>query len=346
MSIEAIDLFCGAGGLTYGLAKAGVDVKLGIDLDPSCKYPYTKNNKAIFLEKDVGLLTGAELAKYFSPGATKLLAGCAPCQPFSSLRHGEDTSGDKKWSLLIQFARLVKELQPEFVTMENVPGVSKHLPYSQFVKSLSRMGYRFESKVLNCADFGLAQDRKRFVLIASKLGPIRVPTGSPDVRKTVKDVIGKLPALNAGESCVKDPLHKARALTPLNLKRVHHSKPGGNWTDWPEELMLDCHKKATGKSFKSVYGRMSWNKVAPTMTTQASNLGTGRFIHPDQHRAISLREAAMLQSFPKSYKFAKTAEDCSFVKVGRLIGNAVPPALGLAIGKAFQKHLQAFEQNN
>ena len=340
MTIEAIDLFCGVGGLTYGLARAGIIVKLGIDVDPACEYAYTRNNNAKFLHKDVAELTGFELAKKFTPGSIRLLAGCAPCQPFSSLRHGEDTSSDEKWSLLTHFARLVTELKPELVTMENVPGVSKYLPYTHFVRSLNKLGYRFETAVVNCADYGLAQERKRFVLVASLLGEVGVPKGDKRKRKTVRQVIGKLPALGAGEVSETDYMHKARALSPLNLERVKHSKQGGNWLDWPEHLRLKCHKKSTGETFKSVYGRMRWDSSSPTVTTQASNIGTGRFVHPEQHRAISLREAAMLQSFPKTYRFSKTRDDCSFSTVGRLIGNAVPPALGKAIGKAFSEHVE------
>ena len=345
MTIEAVDLFCGVGGLTYGLARAGINVKLGIDIDPACEYPYTRNNNAAFLNKDVAEISGADLASKFTPGAIKLLAGCAPCQPFSSLRHGEDTSGDAKWSLLIHFARLVKELKPELVTMENVPGVSKHLPYSEFVSSLHKLGYSFETAVVNCADYGLAQERKRFVLVASLLGEVNIPKGDRK-RKSVRQVIGNLPKLKAGETFVDDYMHKARGLSPINLERVMHSKPGGNWLDWPEHLRLDCHKKTTGETFKSVYGRMRWDSSSPTVTTQASNIGTGRFIHPEQHRAISLREAAMLQSFPKTYKFARTDAECSFSTVGRLIGNAVPPALGKAIGKTFADHVQSNEGNS
>lgn len=343
MKIEAIDLFCGAGGLTYGLERVGIDVKVGIDVDPACAYPYNRNNKARFLEKDVSEVSGSDLKKYFTSGSIKLLAGCAPCQPFSSLRHGEDTSNNKKWSLLVHFARLVRELKPELVTMENVPGVSKFLPYNQFVHSLHKLGYRFESAVVNCADYGLAQERKRFVLMASRLGEINIPKGSRTNRKTVRQVIGKLPVIQAGQTSQMDHMHKARNLSPLNLERIMHSQPGGNWLDWPEHLRLDCHKKTTGQTFKSVYGRMRWDSSSPTVTTQASNIGTGRFVHPDQHRAITLREAAMLQSFPKTYRFAATEAECSFSTVGRLIGNAVPPALGKAIGRTFTKHVQLNE---
>lgn len=339
MAIEAIDLFCGAGGLTYGLRKAGVDVRLGIDLDPACAYPFSANNKSEFLEQDVAQVTGSDLARHYSPGAVRLLAGCAPCQPFSTLRHGEDTSADAKWSLLLHFGRLIRELAPELVTMENVPGVSNHIPYARFTSALRSMGYSFDTAIVNCGNYGLAQHRKRFVLVASRLGRMSVPTGDKSRRRTVREVIGGLPHVAAGQRDANDPLHKAKALTPINLARVMASKPNGTWLDWPEHLRLACHKKESGSTFKSVYGRMGWDGQSPTITTQANNLGTGRFTHPEQHRALTLREAAMLQSFPKSYKFAKADDENSFSVVGRLIGNAVPPALGKALGEAFVQHV-------
>jgi DNA (cytosine-5)-methyltransferase 1 len=213
------------------------------------------------------------------------------------------------------------------------------MPYAQFTKALHNMGYRFDAGVINCSNYGLAQDRKRFVLIASRYGEIKIPSGIKKNKKTVRQVIGKLPPLRDGEASLTDNLHKARSLSPLNLERAQHSLPGGTWLDWPEHLRLECHKTEAGGSFKSVYGRMRWDGRSPTITTQSYNIGTGRFIHPGQDRALSLREAAMLQSFPKGYKFTKGAEATSFTVVGRLIGNAVPPVLGKAIGKAFSDHV-------
>lgn len=337
--IEAVDLFCGAGGLSYGLKQSGVKVKAGIDLDPACEYPYIENVGAKFIKKSVADINGNDLKKYYSSDAIKLLAGCAPCQPFSTLANGRDNVEDKKWGLLEEFARIVRELQPELVTMENVPRVSNHAPYRAFIKTLEELDYHVDAKRVRCANYGIAQERRRFVLIASKLGDIKMPETSNQL-KTVRDVISHLPSLSAGEVDPKDPLHKARALTEINLRRIRASSPGGTWQDWPEELRSPCHSVETGASFTSVYSRMSWDAPSPTITTQSYNFGTGRFGHPDQDRAITMREAALLQSFPDGYKFVPDGEVATMKNIGRLIGNAVPPQLGNIIGKNFIKHVK------
>lgn len=346
-AIEAIDLFCGVGGLTCGLREAGVVVHAGYDIDPACEYPYQENNKAKFVKKSVSEITGADLAKWYSPGAIRLLAGCAPCQPFSTLAHTkeEGTEDDEKWGLLGEFARLVRELNPELVTMENVPRVTNHQPYHQFVSTLKELGYHVDARRIRCADFGIPQERRRFVLVASRLGPITIPP-SKGVVRTVKDAIGHLPKLKAGEACSKDPLHKARSLTEINLRRIQASSPGGTWHDWPEELRAPCHRASTGASYQSVYARMSWDRPAPTMTTQCYNFGTGRFGHPEQDRGITLREAAILQSFPDNYKFVEDGKPVHFTPVGRMIGNAVPPKLGELVGSVLASHLQAIEKEH
>lgn len=337
--IEAVDLFCGAGGLTYGLRRAGIDVKAGIDLDPACEFPFEENNKTRFVKADIKNVTGEELSVFYSEGAVRLLAGCAPCQPFSTLAHGRDNSGDEKWGLLKEFARLVQELQPELVTMENVPRVTNHAPYREFVAALEEAGYHVDAQRLRCADYGIPQERRRFVLIASRIGPIKLPPRTGKV-ETVREAIGHLPQLAAGEIHCDDPLHRARRLSPKNLTRIRASRPGGTWGDWPEDLRADCHRKTEGASFRSVYARMKWDEPSPTITTQCFNFGTGRFGHPEQDRAISLREAAILQSFPDEYRFVPEGKEISFSTVGRLIGNAVPPKLGEVVGQAFMIHVR------
>lgn len=337
--IEAIDLFCGAGGLTAGLLKAGVRVRAGYDIDENCRYAYETNNRAKFVANGVEGISGKELSAWYRPGSIRLLAGCAPCQPFSTYNHGKDTREDRKWPLLYAFARLISELQPELVTMENVPDVTKHEVYDDFVLGLKKNGYFVWADRVNCVEYGLAQDRKRHVLLASRLGPISLipPSDLGYARTTVHDAIGQLPALSAGEISLIDPLHRAATLSPLNLQRIKKSKPGGSWRDWPPSLRAACHLKASGKSYPSVYGRMSWEKPSPTMTTLCYGFGNGRFGHPDQHRGISLREAAILQSFPDSYKFSPS-EKIAFKTVGRMIGNAVPVRLGEVIGRSILQH--------
>jgi DNA (cytosine-5)-methyltransferase 1 len=304
-NIKGVDLFCGAGGLTRGLESAGIDVAIGVDIDPDCEYPYHANNRASFLLKAVEYLTASDFVNAFDGAAFTLLAGCAPCQPFSTYRRGNACSSDDKWNLLYHFGRLVKEVKPDLVTMENVPRLEKQQVFSDFVSRLEDEGFEVSHAIVNCMNYGVPQHRQRLVLLASKLGPIEMiePTTPEGRHATVRNAIQGLPPLKAGEVCLTDPLHQACELSPLNLDRIRASKPGGTWRDWDEHLIADCHKRISGKSYPSVYGRMSWDEPAPTVTTQYYGFGNGRFGHPEQDRGISLREGAIIQSFPRSYKF-------------------------------------------
>jgi len=338
--ISAIDLFCGAGGLTYGLIKAGVNVVAGFDIEAACKYAYEHNNEgAIFLNKDVEKINGEELKGLYPKGHIKLLAGCAPCQPFSTYSQGRDVKNDKKWPLLYAFSNLIDEVLPELVTMENVPDVTRHEVYHDFISHLQRLGYRVWAKKIYCPDYGMPQGRNRHVLLASRIGEVELikPTRKPKNYKTVRDAIGNLPSLKAGEKNINDTLHISAGLSPLNMQRIKKSKPGGTWHDWPNSLRAECHRKSSGKGYVSVYARMSWDVPSPTITTQSYGFGNGRFGHPTQNRAISLREAAILQTFPKNYLFVPPNEKIQFAPVGKMIGNAVPVALGMVIGKSLLK---------
>ena len=349
MNIDAIDLFCGAGGLSYGLQKTGIKVRAGIDFDPRCKTPYTRNiSGAKFFLEDIKITDSKKIEKLYRKSSLKLLAGCAPCQPFSNLRNGSIKSKSDKWPLLNEFSRLVGDIKPDFVTMENVPQLKKERIFSDFVRTLKLHGYEVSSKVVDAADYGVPQRRKRLVLLASLHGPIRLisPEELGIKKRTVRDAIEALSPIKAGETDSKDPMHKARALTPINLARIRASKPGGSWEDWPEFLKLECHKKESGSSFKSVYGRMRWDSPSGTITTQSTNIGTGRFGHPTQDRALSLREIAILQSFPSDYIFADQPDELEFTPIGRLIGNAVPVDLGYAIGLSINHHKNGIWKNN
>lgn len=339
--IKAIDLFCGAGGLTYGLRQAGVDVVAGVDVDPACEFPYEKNNESKFILQDVATLTVDQVNHLLGKKDLRLIAGCAPCQPFSSHRKGRDTSTDPKWPLLDHFSRIVRGVLPEFVTMENVVRIQRHEVFLRFTEDLQSLGYKVIWKSLYCPDYGIPQERRRLVLLASRVGDIELPA-PVRMRKlpTVRCAIKELPVLKHGESNSRDALHLARKLSPVNLSRIRHSKAGGSWADWPKDLRSPCHKRTSGGSFRSVYARMSWDRPAPTITTQFYNFGTGRFGHPDQDRAISLREGALLQSFPRNYKFVESGKPVHQLTVGRLIGNAVPPLLGKAIGSAILKSVK------
>ncbi|MCY4494342.1 MAG: DNA cytosine methyltransferase [Acidimicrobiaceae bacterium] len=341
--IAAIDVFCGIGGLSYGLAAAGVDVVAGIDVDGSCRFPFEANmSDAQFIERDVRDITAENLSGLWPEGATRLLAGCAPCQPFSSYRKGVNPSSDGRWELLRELSRLVTETKPEFVTTENVPRIMHKAVFGDFVRMLECLGYSVDIDVCRCTDYGLAQNRRRIVLVASRLGTATVPEGDQygQPPKTVRQAIGNLAPIEAGRSHEADPVHRSRGLSPLNLKRMMVSKPDGTWRDWPTELRAQCHRRASGAAFKNAYARMGWDKPSPTITTYFHNFGAGRFGHPEQNRTISLREAAILQGFPESYQFVPDGESVPLTTLGRHIGNAVPPPLGEAIGRRFFQNLE------
>jgi DNA (cytosine-5)-methyltransferase 1 len=223
--------------------------------------------------------------------------------------------------------------------MENVVGILGTDVFKRFVGILWKNGYVVDCKTCPGAKYGLPQYRSRLVLVASRIGIIKIPKGSyvPDQFRTVRDAIGSMPRVDNGSSDADDPLHACRTLSPLNLRRIKASRPGGTWEDWPEELRAPCHQKASGGTFRSVYARMEWDKPSPTITTQAHNFGTGRFGHPDQDRGITLREAAILQGFPPGYKFVREGVKVEFAPIGKLIGNAVPPPLGRAIGEGLME---------
>jgi DNA (cytosine-5)-methyltransferase 1 len=354
-NIKVIDLFCGIGGLSHGFVKEGFDVVAGIDFEPSCKFPFEENNNARFIPKDIRDVTSNEINTLFGKAKVRILVGCAPCQPFSTYApkspdHSEEDAKKSKWGLLYEFARLITEIKPEIVSMENVPGLmrfDKADVFSGFLKVLGDNGYFIDYKVVDCPQYGIPQKRKRLVLLASRLGQINIipeTHTSPDRYVKVRDVIGHLEPINSGEISVNDPIHRAAKLSDMNLLRIRQSKQGGTWRDWEDSLILDCHKKKTGKSYASVYGRMSWDEPAPTMTTFCTGIGNGRFGHPEQDRAISLREAALIQTFPATYKFAPDDKSISMTKLSTFIGNAVPVDLGRVIAKSIKFHLKGIEQ--
>ncbi|WP_409048481.1 DNA cytosine methyltransferase [Microbacterium sp. HA-8] len=341
-TIRAVDLFCGVGGLTYGLVQAGIEVVAGIDIDPACKYPYEANNKAKFIERDVNELSASDVAAMIGGADISMIAGCAPCQPFSTYsRSGRSKKRGDDWQLVETFGKLVKEVQPDLVTMENVPQLLDHPVFDQFLENLD--GYSVEWSVVQAVRVGIPQTRKRLVLIASKLGADGLTLAQDTERvRTVREAIGRLRPIEAGESDPKDRLHVASRLSKTNLERIRHSKPGGTWRDWPDALQAACHRKSTGATYPSVYGRMSWDDASPTITTQCFGYGNGRFGHPEQDRAISLREAAILQTFPPKYKFVPPGEPVRFSVLGRLIGNAVPVRLGEVVGQTIVAHASRF----
>jgi DNA (cytosine-5)-methyltransferase 1 len=342
--IAVIDLFCGIGGLSHGFVMEDFNVISGYDNDVTCKFSYETNNNAIFHAMDVSKLDSRELMKEFGD-RFKILVGCAPCQPFSSYSFKVKEKDHDKLNMLYSFSRLIEEVQPNIISMENVPQLVKTQIFNDFVNIVKSFGYFVSFQVVFCPDYGIPQRRRRLVLLASKLGEISLisKTHHPDNYVTVKETISNLKPVHAGEFDKKDPLHRARRLNAKNLMRITQTKEGEGWKSWPEELVLDCFKKSSGKSYVSVYGRMRWNEPAPTMTTHCTGLGNGRFGHPEQNRAITLREAALFQTFPMEYKFYESLDKYNPSKICRQIGNAVPPKLGQVIAKSIKIHLKEYK---
>lgn len=340
--IEAIDLFCWIWWLTCWLRQANIDVLAWLDFDESCEGTYKRNNETSkFYAADISEFDFSEFKNLYSKDSIKVLVWCAPCQPFSSHSFKYKTNAtDKRWNLIAHFIRWIDELQPDIVSMENVRGLKNQDVFDDFVKDLEDRGYFVDYDVVYCPEYGIPQARYRLVLIASRLWEIKVPnkTHTKDNFVTVKDALKKLPNLRAWETYKKDIMHKSLRLMELNQKRIKQSKPKWTWKDWDENLLPECYKRPSGATYTSVYGRMSWDEVSPTITTQFFNYGSWRFGHPEQDRALSLREWAILQTFPKDYDFWK---EIHFTQVARQIGNAVPPRLWEVLWDTITNHIEA-----
>ena len=337
----AVDLFCGAGGLSYGMQRAGIHICAGIDIDPACRHPFEANVGAAFHEADAVEISPEFVGSLFPDGAPRVLAGCAPCQPFSSYNRAQRDG----WGPLSKFGELVDHLRPDIVTMENVPGLTRYPVFEKYIWTLERAGYRhIWHRVVHCAEYGVPQTRKRLVLLASRHGDINLgpPTHRSGGFVTVRDAIRHTKQIGAGCASASDRLHRSSSLSDLNMRRVRASVPGGSWSDWRPSLRAACHTRESGRSYNNVYGRMSWDEPAPTITTEFFGFGSGRFGHPEQDRAISLREGALLQTFPPGYSFVPDGEDIYMNRIGRLIGNAVPVSLGAAIGRCIMKHVRRY----
>jgi DNA (cytosine-5)-methyltransferase 1 len=348
--IKVIDLFCGIGGLTNGLIKEGLDVVAGIDNDANCKFGYEYNNTTKFIDSDILKVTKEDINKLFGSkkNTIRVLAGCAPCQPYSKLNLKDIT--EQQLEPLGKFAQLIAEIQPDIVSMENVANLAsegKYPSFTNFIKTLEDNGYAYKYEVVNVSEFGVPQNRRRLVLLASKFGEIElIKRTHKDKKVTVRDVIKDLEPIKAGEVIKKDPLHRTRRLSPLNMNRIKATPhDGGSAHSWDESLVLKCHKKKSGKTYKgTVYGRMYWDEPSPTMTTQCIGLGNGRYGHPSQDRAISLREAARFQTFPDNYQFFDPSKPVRVGEIARFIGNAVPVRLGSVIGKSIKEHLKSYDR--
>lgn len=318
----AIDLFCGCGGLTLGLKQAGFEVIGAVDNDSLAVETYKVNHPEVYVwEEDICALTALKVKRKLGikKGELDLLAGCPPCQGFSTIRtlNGGKRVRDGRNKLILEFQRFVEELLPKAVMMENVPGLRKNGRFKKFCKKLEDLGYKVNHDVLNAADYGVPQRRRRLILLAGLNGEIGFAKKAR-CNRTVFDAIGSLkPAGESGDKLHDLTERRSKKVVDL-IKKI--PKDGGSRKDLGKKRQLKCHKKCDG--FKDVYGRMAWDKVAPTITSGCTNPSKGRFLHPEENRAITLREAALIQTFPKKYSFNT---DISKGKISELIGNALPP---------------------
>lgn len=341
--LKAVDFFCSGGGMSYGMQKAGIQVIAGIDFDEDCKTTYEANIEgAEFIHADVFDLKEKELEKKLSLKKNDdelILIGCSPCQ-FWSIINTNKTKSAKSKNLLIEFSRFVKYFRPGYVVVENVPGVLRRKEESgleEFIDWLKNNGYENPHfKVHNVNDYGVPQNRKRFTLIATRISKDEIiPLELEGKKLWVEDVLGEkngFPKIKAGHKDSTDFLHTVPNISDINKKRLKKvKKDGGDRRGFANnpELQLDCF---VGKdnSFKDTFGRLWWKRPAPTITTKFFSISNGRFVHPEEDRALSIREGATLQSFPLTYKFKGT----SVANIARMIGNAVPPKYATAIGRA------------
>ena len=329
--IVAIDFCCGAGGLTKGLQRAGINVIKGIDIDHTVKKTYEYNNPhSIFYNLDMTKISIKKLISDVNRIKYNLMfAGGIPCQPFST--HNKNSKYDRRKSLILKFADFIENVLPEYILIENVPGFNNadNTYRKSFLRILKRHNYKYDERVLNSADYGVPQTRKRYALLASKLNVIYLPNKKYGDKikpyKTVKNAIKKYQSIKIGESNrIKN--HEKTNISQLNILRLKHiPKNGGSRSSLPKHLQLKCHKHHNTHS--DVYGRMDWDKPAPTLTCRCTSISNGRFVHPTKNRAITVREAATLQTFPNNYIFhgSKTT-------TARQVGNAVPVLLGKCLG--------------
>lgn len=319
--LKAIDLFSGCGGLTLGLKQAGFRVIGAVEIDPLAVETYRANHARVAVwEKDISKVKVAAVRRRLKlrPGDLDLLAGCPPCQGFSTMTtlNGQRELDDPRNDLVFQFLRFVRGLRPKAVMMENVPGLGRDGRIEHIVKELTVMGYKVTRGVLDAADYGVPQRRRRFILLAGR--GLSIPFGKPArTQKTVRNAFGKL-----GKKAASDKLHNLPETRTEKIQALIKLIPrdGGSRTDLGIKFQLACHKRCDG--FKDVYGRMAWNKVSPTITGGCCNPSKGRFLHPTKHRTITLREAALLQSFPPDYFFSIRRGK---FPTAQMIGNALPP---------------------
>jgi DNA (cytosine-5)-methyltransferase 1 len=342
--ILVYDFFSGCGGTSAGLRRAGMTPVFALDFDREAASTYRLNfPQAAMICGDVRQLSTGDIERYFQKPRTKpvLFSACAPCQPFSR-QNRQKSDNDGRITLISELHRFVERFRPELLLIENVPGLKSGRagdtqPFPELVNLLDRLGYHHDSGVLRALDFGVPQSRQRLFLIASAFGQVKLPAPTHGTLErpypTVREVIEKYPELRAGGDDPSVPNHRACGLSPKNLERIQATPAGCGRLKWSEHLRLDCHEGVKG--FTDVYGRMWWDRPAPAMTTRCISLSNGRFGHPEQDRAISIREAAAIQTFDDDFVFTGSVNG-----MARQIGNAVPVELAHAVGQALLQHVR------
>ncbi|MZG45119.1 DNA cytosine methyltransferase [Dickeya dianthicola] len=343
--MRVIDFFCGCGGASKGFEQAGFDVALGIDFDKSAAESYQANfPNTEFIHDDIRNIKVKHIAEKVPDwkDSDLVFCACAPCQPFSA-QNKKRNSGDERRSLLGETKRFIRAFRPAYLFIENVPGIQsvklvENGPFAGFLHFLERFDYQYEYRVVSSEFYGVPQQRKRLVVLARLNGKPTFPAHTHGTENTpfatVRNYISQLPPLQAGESDPDDPLHAAAVIEPINIERLKHTPEGGNRHNWPQQLWLKCHKSYDGHT--DVYGRMSWDAPCKTLTTKCTSISNGRFGHPDitQLRAITFREAALLQTFPENFQFKGNR-----VSKSRQIGNAVPVLLAKCFAEViWQQH--------
>ncbi len=338
MKLHAIDVFAGCGGLTVGLKRAGIAVRAAIELEKHAAASYRANHSDVHVfEQDIRNLSGDAILRKIGIDRLDMIAGCPPCQGFSSLTRSS-SAPDPRNELVFEIARLTRELRPDLVMMENVPGLAMkgEAHFNKLLRSLRAMSYRLAWGVLQVADYGVPQRRRRLVLFASrKFQPsLPAPTHSRGGKnglpkwRSLRDLSGQMStlgtpntlsaALAAGGPSNTD-WHVVRDISSANKTRLRHAKPGGRWSKIPKRSRPECHQDLSS-GFQNVYGRMTWDEPAPTITGGCTTPSKGRFGHPDQLRTISVREAALIQTFPVDYQFVTNYMEFACT----MIGNALP----------------------
>lgn len=346
VGIDVYDFFSGCGGTTAGLKAAGLAPKIAVDFDADALGTYAINfPESVAIRQDIAQLQTWELESHFEKSRTRpvLFCACAPCQPFSK-QNRQKRPHDARASLLRHLRRFVERFRPELLFVENVPGLGREpadgpSPLDELRELLADLCYFHDADIVHAQDFGVPQSRRRLLVAASQFGPIKLPEptyGTPEQpHLTVADAIRDLPPIAAGESHPEELDHRAAGLSKLNMRRIQQARAGGSWREWGDDLRLACHDGVSG--YTDVYGRMTWSRPAPPLTTRCISLSNGRFGHPDQDRAISVREAACLQTFDRDFKFVG-----SLASMAKQIGNAVPVRLAQSVGEMFREHVKLY----